>query len=174
MFGATVWLMVIAGAILMAIFTGIVLWCQCCRKRSANDKSLPASLPTSLPAGPPDPPRQSITVNLTEEQFGEFLRKITERTARNPPFEEDVDEENDSGSSEQLQQSPGRARHSSQHRRDSHSSSRSGGYGRYRYIFFLTCNVKYYSTFSTKEYWSKSYPQEGRKPDTHRKQVCRL
>jgi len=54
-------------------------------------------------------------VGLTEEQFGELLRKILDRTARNPPFEEDGDEENDGESSEQLQPSRGRARHSSQY-----------------------------------------------------------
>jgi len=114
-------------------------------------------------------------VGLTEEQFGKLLRKIMDRTAKNPPFEEDCDEEeeNDGGSSEQLQPSPGRALHSSQHRRagDSHFSLCSGGYCHYRYIFFLTSNVNYYSTCSTKEYWSRSYLQEGRRQDSHRKQV---
>jgi len=118
--------MAIAGAILVVIFTAIVFWWRCCRKRvqsSADDQSLPANLPTSPPAGPPAP-SQNVMVGLTEEQFGELLRKTTDRTARNPPFEEDGDEENDGGSSEQLQPSLGRARHSSQHQRasDSHSS----------------------------------------------------
>ena len=82
----------------MAILTGRVLWCQCCRKRrstiqsSADDQSLPAS----LPAGPPAPP-QSIMVGLTEEQFGELLRKVMDRTMWNAPIEEDCNEENDCG-----------------------------------------------------------------------------
>ena len=43
-------------------------------------------------------------MGLTEEQFGELLRKVMDRTTRNPPFEEDGNEENDGGSySEQSQ-----------------------------------------------------------------------
>ena len=90
---------------------------------------------TSLPPTPP----QSI---LTDEQFGELLRKVIGRTTMKPPFEED-----DSGSPQQSQPSSG----SLSSRGD--QSLCPDGYSRYRQILFLTC-VKYYSTYTIRQHWS--------------------